>query len=206
MRLFGPESPLMRALSRVGNIFLLNLLFLLCSLPLITIGASAAALYTVTLRMVREDEPPVAKEFFRAFLQNFRKATAEWVILLLLGWLLWYGTEIMTRLPEDFPFVVTVAYLLVGIALLLLVAWTFPLQARFENTVWKTLRNALTLAITHPLRALVTAALTWGPVALLVFAPYYAILSSVFWFLFGFSGIALLNSYFFRKCFDSISS
>lgn len=204
MRLLNPESPLVRAFSYVGNLFLLNLLFLLCALPLVTIGASASALYTVTLKMVRDEEPPLVKGFFEAFRANFGKATGEWLILLLAGFLLWYGTEIMRGHPQDFPFFVTVAYAAIAVLLLLAAAWTFAVQASYENTVFRTIGNALALAVTHPLSALLATALTWAPVALLVFAPYFAILSSVFWFLFGFSGIALINSHLFRRCFESI--
>lgn len=196
----------MKAFAFVGNLFLLNLCFLLASLPVLTLGASAAALYTVTLKMARNEEGPIVKEFFAAFRQNFRKSTAVWLLALLLGYFLWYGTEIMGAHPQDFPFAITLAYGIIAVLLLLATSWVFPLQARFENTVFGSLKNALILALSHPLTAILVTALTWAPAALLLFAPYFAILSSVFWFLFGFSGLALINSYFFRRIYDGISN
>ena len=68
---FSLDSPLMRFLSRLSDIFILNVLFLLCCIPVVTIGASATALYTVTLKMARNEESYITKGFFKAFKSNF---------------------------------------------------------------------------------------------------------------------------------------
>lgn len=206
MRLFHPESPLMKAFAFVGDLFLLNLCFLLCALPVVTLGASAAALYSVTLKLVRGEEGPLARSFFAAFRQNFRKSTGAWLLLLLAGYLLWYGTEIIAAHPQDFPFVVSLAYGVIAVLLLFAGAWVFPLQASFENTVLGSFKNALILVFTHPLRAISVTALSWAPLALLLFAPYFAILASFFFFLFGFSGIALINSHIIRRILDGVTN
>ena len=57
MKLFSPDSKFMRAMSRLGDLLLLNLVFLLCCLPLVTVGAAQTALYTVCFRLIRDQEP-----------------------------------------------------------------------------------------------------------------------------------------------------
>ena len=76
VKLFSPDSKFMRFMSVLGDLMLLNFIFLLCSVPVVTIGASITALYTVVFRMVREkDSRSVVVQFFRSFRQNFRRAT-----------------------------------------------------------------------------------------------------------------------------------
>ena len=82
---FGLDSPLMRFLSRLADIFILNILFLICCVPVITIGASATALYTVTLKMARNEESYMVKGFWKAFKSNFKISTIVWLIMLVLG-------------------------------------------------------------------------------------------------------------------------
>ena len=202
MKLFGPESPLVKALAFIGNMFLLNVLFIVCSLPVVTFGASASALYSVAFKITGGESTYIAKDFFRAFRKNFLRATGEWLIILLVAFGLWYGTEIMENIPHDFPFVITVAYIIIALLLVIEFSWVFAIEAKFENSLGNQLKNAVILAVTNPLRAVVAAVLSVFPVELLMFAPYYALLTSVFWFLFGFAGIALINSLMFRKVFD----
>lgn len=177
----------MRAIGRVGDLALVNILFLVCSIPVITLGASATALYTVSFQMVRGEEKQIAKTFFSAFGRNFGQATLLTVLFLLLGGGLFLDLRVMQANPGAFPLVFWVGSGLLALAAAITLPFAFALQARFDNSIWKTLKNAFVLAVTHPLTALTAAALTLLPLGLLLFAPYYLLLSSIFWFLFGFS-------------------
>ena len=59
--LFHPENPVMQFLSRVGDLIIVNALFLLCCLPVVTAGAAQAALHRVTQSMVLEEDGGVVK-------------------------------------------------------------------------------------------------------------------------------------------------
>ena len=189
----------MRAVGRVGDLALVNILFLLCSIPVITVGASATALYTVSFQMVRGEEKQIARTFFSAFGRNFWQAMLLTVIFLLLGAGLFLDLRVMQANSGAFPLVFWVGSGLLALAAAITLPFAFALQARFDNSVWKTLKNAFVLAVTHPLIALVAAALTLLPLALLLFAPYYLLLSSIFWFLFGFSLTTMANSWLMTR-------
>ncbi|HAX53555.1 MAG TPA: hypothetical protein DIW07_01855, partial [Lachnospiraceae bacterium] len=75
------DNVVMRALSRVCDFILLNILWMICSIPLFTIGASTTALYTVMLKIVKNEEGYIVKGFFRAFKDNFKKGTIIWLIM-----------------------------------------------------------------------------------------------------------------------------
>jgi uncharacterized membrane protein YesL len=196
---FRPDSPVMRAIGRVGDLALVNILFLVCSIPVITLGASATALYTVSFQMVRGEEKQIAKTFFSAFGRNFWQATLLTVLFLLLGGGLFLDLRVMQANPGAFPLVFWVGSGLLALAAAITLPFAFALQARFDNSIWKTLKNAFVLAVTHPLTALFAAALTLLPLGLLLFAPYYLLLSSIFWFLFGFSLTTVANSWLMNR-------
>lgn len=189
----------MRAIGRVGDLALVNILFLLCSIPVVTLGASAAALNTVSFQMVRGENPSIISTFFCAFRRNFWQATLLNLLFLLLGAGLYLDLRVMQANLSAFPLVLWVGAGLLALAAALTLPFAFALQARFDNSVWKTLQNAFVLAVTHTLSAIAAAVLTLLPLALLLFAPYYLLLSSVFWFLFGFSLAALANSWLFER-------
>lgn len=201
---FRPDSPLMRAIGRVGDLALLNILFLLCSVPVLTIGASAAALYTVCLQIVRGEGGHIARTFFSAFARNLLQSTILTLLFLAIGAGLYLDLRVMQANPAMFPLVFRIGTGLVAIAAALALSYAFALQARFENTVWRTLKNAFLLGVTHPFSSLIVVALTLLPLGLSLFATYYFLLSSVYWFLFGFSLAAVANSYLFERMFRAM--
>lgn len=77
-------SRIMQFLSRLGELILLNLCFLLCSLPIVTAGAAFAALYTVCTRFGTEREGATFRTFFRSFRENLKQGTLAWVLELIL--------------------------------------------------------------------------------------------------------------------------
>ena len=87
--LFAPDSRFMRYLNRFADLMILNLLFLLTSIPIFTIGASLTALYSVCFHLGTDREGSTFRDYFAAFKENFRQATALFLLLLL--WLMGTG-------------------------------------------------------------------------------------------------------------------
>ena len=97
--LFNMDSPIMRFLSRVCDIMILNILCIVFCIPIITAGASVTAMYTVTLKMVRGEESYIFKGFLKAFKENFKQSTIIWLILLVIGALLAFDFRAVNMLP-----------------------------------------------------------------------------------------------------------
>jgi len=85
MKFLSYDSRFSQILIKLSYTCWLNLLWIICSLPVFTIGASTTALYTVTLKMADDNESEITKTFFRAFRDNFPQATRIWLILLVIG-------------------------------------------------------------------------------------------------------------------------
>lgn len=149
MKFFSYDSKFSQLLLKLANSCYLNLLWLICSLPVFTLGASTTALYYVTLKMVRDEEGSVTKMFFRAFRENFRQATTLWLILLGVGALLAGDAYVLYHLTRQTTGTVAVLWTLLfalviaaSLAYAIVLAYVFPLVASVSNTNLAMLKNA----------------------------------------------------------------
>lgn len=201
-RFFDMDSPMMRGLIRFTDLIILNLLTLVCCIPIFTIGAAVSALYGAVGRMQR-DEGHTFANYFECFKTNFRKGTCLWLIMLpILGLLIlalgyYTGENLPAKLSGILGIVVVIGIVIWAMVL----AWVFPLQSRFENTVKATLRNALICAFAFLWRTIPAAALNLLPyVIFLVYPPAFFPLC-IAWVLFYFSLAASLNLRLLNKPF-----
>ena len=88
MKFLNLDSPLMRALSKMADLMWLNILTILCCIPIVTAGASFTAMHFVLLKIVRDEEGYITKDFFRSFKENFGQATVIWILSVLVGGLI----------------------------------------------------------------------------------------------------------------------
>ncbi|MBQ2854805.1 MAG: YesL family protein [Oscillospiraceae bacterium] len=163
--MFSPDSKIMQVISRVTDLILLNILFLMTCLPVITVGAATAAMYTLCFRMMREEGSGVIRPYFRAFRENFRQGTAIWLILLLIiGPALFYFDRVWQA--DSLLRVSGLFFILIAVAGLMTASYVFPWISQFQNTAAQSLQNALILSITHLPRSLAILAINLLPVAL----------------------------------------
>ena len=80
MSIFAADSKLTVVLNTIGNLMVLNILALICMIPVVTAGSSLTALYTMTMRIVRKEEGSIIRGFFGAFKDNLKKSTAIWLM------------------------------------------------------------------------------------------------------------------------------
>ena len=150
------ESRFSQVMMRLAWGCYLNLLWFVCSIPIVTIGAATTALYYVTLKIVDNAEGDITQQFFRSFRQNFKQATQLWLIVLVLGIVL--GTDIyvlrhLSATTSGAPAIIlTLALAVVIVACIGLAfvgTYVFPLLARVENTNLAMLKNALLMSVRY---------------------------------------------------------
>lgn len=199
--IFRIDSPFMRIMTKLFDMISLNLVFLLCCLPVITIGASCTALHTVVLKTAAGEEPYAVKSFFEAFRKNFKQSTVSWIIMLIAGILLYVDSLMATQMGTGGLFM----KLLLGIASVLyfLVAlYIFPIQARYDNTIHANLKNALLLAVRHFPKTILLAFTVIVPTGLLLYGSIEVfVLMIVFSLLVGASVIAGIQDRIIWKIF-----
>ena len=168
---FDMEGPFFRGLSTMADLMILNLLALICCLPVITAGASLTALHYVCLKILRGEESYIVRQFFSSFRKNFRQATLAWLIYLFLAAILALDYRIITSGTIKVPLPVMAA---VGVATFVLFAtslFVFPLIARFENTLRETFHNAVLLTVGVFPRTLMMMVVMALPVVLVLMLP-----------------------------------
>lgn len=150
--LFDYDSPFMRGLEWLVDVIWVNILLIVTSLPVVTIGAALTASYD-SLRRIREGEGHVTRAYFRAFAANFGKATALWAVYGIIGAALAY-TWIVLRI--DGLLIPKIAF---SVLWVIGFEWVWYLQSRFENTVGVTLRNSLLFGISYAMATIALAAI-----------------------------------------------
>lgn len=198
------DSPLMRFLTKIADLMVLNILFCVTSIPLITIGASWTALYSVTLKMVRDEEGSVSRSYFRSFRQNFKQATLLWLGVLVVLALLVLDIRILNGVAGGTaPGLLRVGVEILALLGIMVLQYLFPSLARFEASLADTLKNACMMALAHlPKTALMTAAAV-GAVWITLINNTTIAIGLMVWPLIGFSLMAFGNSGILRKTFDN---
>ena len=84
MNIFRYDSPLMQFLSRAADLIWVNLLVLICSIPVFTAGAALSAMENIIYKILHNEDVRVTREFFQAFAKNFKQATGIWLIILVI--------------------------------------------------------------------------------------------------------------------------
>ena len=197
------NGPLMNALRTLANVFLCNMMFCLLSLPLFTAGAALAALYVCMQAIIEDDEEDViVKQFWNAFRQNFKQATAIWLLCIFVFVFLGIYYLIITSMGGAAGKMYRVSFFLMCILFLFGFQYLFPLQARYRNRVKDTIRNAWLLSIAALPWTLLSIALVAGAVYVSFFMNPSGVNMAVFlWGMVGFGIVAYLNSFFFRRAF-----
>lgn len=195
---FEQESIFMKIMYKLNDLFLLNVLWIVTSLPIITIGASTAALYTVVLKMSRNEEAYISRSYFKAFRENFKQGTILWLIIMAAGGIIYLDLYITATGYMRGKDVLSVVFLLVSILYMLIVLYIFPVLARFEASVGKLIKIASYLSLRHIGYTLLILLITWIPIVLVAVSLYFLPVNLII----AISGSAYLSALLFQRIFS----
>ena len=198
------DSPIIAFLTKLADMILLNLAFILLSVPVFTIGASTTALYRVMIDRKNQDESGILPLFSDAFCENFKSSTKLFLILLLPQAIAVYYTMMLFEGAFSYSTVLTVISLIVVIVFEMIWSFTWPLQAKYENTPGRIVKNALLLSLAHLPTALIMSVLNVLPTVVLLWKPYLFVRISIIWILFGFALTAKINTALADKVFATL--
>ncbi len=205
MKFFSYESRFSQILLKLCYACYLNLLWMLCSIPIVTIGASTTALYYASLKIVRGEESYAGRMFFRSFKENFRQATQLWLILLGVGLFLGADGYILYHLRQSSTGTLAVIWTVIlavviaaAVLYVIVLEYVFPLLASVSNTNRAMLKNSFLIG-THYLFA-----------TILVFAVHFAMFFVVVaWFtpliVFGEGLCAMISAWLLNSILISVS-
>lgn len=183
--LFSMDNLFFRTVGKLVDLVWINILTLVCALPVVTGGASLSAMYYLLMRMAENDEGALTRGFFRAFRENFKNATKVWLgILAVLALYLYNFYLLNAGILDGFGILKKVSLVLIVAILLVTVMianYVFALFARYDSGVRQTLKNAALLTFAFFPRSLCMVVLSLFPLALMMLSNYFFWL----WFLYG---------------------
>lgn len=188
--LLNPDNTVMQFITKLVYSVYLNILWFICCIPIVTIGASTTALFYVSLKIVKNEEGNITKSFFHSFKENFKQGTVIWLILLLVGIVLGIDGYVLYRLHFSNAFwtIITAIFLVAVLGYAVILMYIFPLLSRFSNTTLAMFKNSLFIGM----RFLLCTFL----MAVIYFAMLYIIINIMTpVIIFGMGTCALLCSY-----------
>lgn len=194
------DSPVMQALGKVADLMWLNILTLICCIPIITVGPALTALHYMALKIVRDEECYITKGFFKSFKENFLQATAIWLIMLVVIAMLVGDFLIIKYSGLSFPKALQVIIIAIAILFLFMATFVFPVLARFVNTIRQTIKNAFLMSIMQFPKTILMIIISIIPPAVFLLIPQAIPLV----FLFGLSLPAWLSAKLYNKFFQKI--
>ncbi len=200
MKFLDIESPFMQAMGKVADLMWLNILTMLCCVPIITVGPALTALHYTTLRIVRNEEGYITKDFFKSFKENFKQATLIWLLLLAIILVLIGDFYIMRNSGLEFSSIMQMLLMVVVIIVAFTSMFIFPVLAKFENTILRTIKNAFFIGTLQFPKTILMMILTVAPVILGILFPQITPIV----FLFGFSAPAWVSAMLYNKFFQKL--
>ena len=199
MKLFNPDSRIMIFLSRVADLVILNILWLVCCVPVV-------AMYHVIRHWQKDSVSSIMRDFFQSFKEDFKQATPVYLILLIptvavvMNAMLIFNPDNSAAVPSY----LLVIWFISALILLFISSFVYPVMAFFADSIFKTLRNAMVLALANLPRTILISILNLLPVILLFVNLSFFLQSSIFWLLIGGALVAYLNMSILKPVFKKL--
>lgn len=202
------EGRIFNFLNKLANLIVLNILWVVCSLPIITIGPATTAGYYTALKLVEDEGDSVIKMYFRSFKRNFKQAFVLGIIFTIIGGVLCFDIYLCTnKLQAENSFKLIMLALLIFILLIFVVEmlYLWSLLSKFDNTNKQTVINAFVLSVNNYKKTVIMlvqdiAIITVGVICV-AFVPQIAVL----FFIFGVSLIFYANSTILRPILQDLA-
>lgn len=201
--IFRYDSKFIQVLDKIADIIILNLLFIISCIPVITIGSSITSMYYVTLKMVRDEDSSVIKLFIKSFKENFKVSTIVWGLIILSFGILIIDFKIADLISiKSLSIILRASSIMISIIFILSFTYVFPIIARFENSIKNTIINSALMSIQNLHFTAIIVILNLLPIILINIVgslwPYILFL----YIMSGFALVSYINSIFLNKIFN----
>jgi len=198
------DSPLMRGVGIASELVFLNILWILTSLPVVTIGASTAAMYRVVLDMHLQIDGSNVKRYFLAWKENWKQATMLWLPTLAVLVLFFFVFQSFEILDGSLGLAVKLLLCFVTLATLMINAYGYAYLCFFEDTLSTVVKNAIGLAVQKlPVTAGIVL-INIAPIILLVFSVELFMILLIFWLLIGVALSSYINAKMIFRIFNQV--
>lgn len=198
-KIYAEDNPFNAVLTKIFDLCMLNIVTLVCCIPVVTAGASLTAMYAVMLPMSENKEGPVVKSFIKQFRANLKGSVKTWLLMLLAAVVLSFDLYVWTKVESQYRsvfFGFTIAML---VALAVVASWYFALRATFEDDGKTSLINAGKYSLVYLPVSVLMAAYTAAIVYVYLQQGYLALFIPIF----GITLIEYPKAYYMRRKFNA---
>lgn len=200
INLFGIDNKFFETLEKISNIVILNFLYILFSIPIITIGASTTATYFVAMKIVQNEEGYIFRTFIKSFKENFKISTIVWIMIMLVGGVLILDFHISNAIPNSsisniFKLILT----MVSIIIIFNITYVFPIICKFDNSIKNTIINAILISIQNLPYTIIMSLLNLIPIISILFFSNYLGYIAFFYIIIGYAIVSCINSFFLNN-------
>lgn len=200
--LFQIDGPIGRNLARMMDIFLLNVTFILFSLPIVTIGASLTALYTVSFKKINGEDPSVWRSYIKAFKKNLKQSTFVWFLLIGIAVILFGDIYYLVYTSGIWKIIFMSMTMFFGFLYSTLLLFIFPYLSRFEDSIKTGIINSLLMGGFHFPSLFLLIIINYFPI-IFIMSSFTGFMTAVYFFTFGgFSIFAFVNTIIIKRIFS----
>ncbi len=153
MKYFGPDSGFYKFIETLFAVFVINILWMVTSVPLITLGGASIAAHDVFMKMLDGEDGHIAREYFSSFRGNFKTGIPYGLMFLLCCYVVWLDFSLFNQV-EGNPILLLIMGMVAAFIFLLSFLFAFALQARYENSFVNTLKNSVDISVRYFVRTL----------------------------------------------------
>ncbi len=198
--IFNLDSKFMQGANKFADLMIVNILTVICCLPVFTIGAAMTAMHSVLLKIYRGEENYIVKQYFKAFKENFKQSTIIFILYVLVVIFLIADFSLIkdgvVEMPKFIKYILYIVTVLTAISYV----WVFPIQSRYVNKIKTTIRNTMVISISQILYSIMMLLFTLIP----LLAVYYFEVMIPVVFLFGFTAPGILQTILYSRVFDKL--
>ncbi len=204
--IFHADNPFTKFMYRLGSLILLNIYFLICCIPVITIGASITAAEHVSDKLKKETDVKITATFFQSFKSNFLDATLVWIVLAGIGSMIVFAFLRVYKNNLGYNVLICVLCAVGTMAVLMEATYIFRLLGRYRQDIATQLLNAYRLAIGNIFRTLLIWMIWAVPITLFVIFPILLRMLGWMWIAFGFAFVMGITTKIYMRIFSKYDS
>lgn len=191
---FRVEGPVFKIGSKAWSLLVLNVLIILTSLPIVTIGSAMTASYYVTVKMIQDEDYQVVKNYMKSFKESIKQSTLIWLCLLLV---------IMVLAVDWFYLVETnqlMSWMSIGVGIItLFVSQVYQVSffylSRYEIGLKQMIKNTIQMMFQQPIKSILLLIIFLLPVGLMLLSPYFFVFNMYISLFIGISFNLFLRTY-----------
>lgn len=148
VKIFNTDGAFYKFMIQLMDLLVLNFMWILFSLPIVTVGASTAAACAVTMKMAKDEESYIGREFIKQFKRNWKQGTALWILMLVVGYAFYLDTQIL-KVSSNPSYLVIFMTAGLGFLFVICFGYTFALIARYENSIKNSILNSVKITFRY---------------------------------------------------------